>query len=281
MARRKPQQRTGAPAASKSLSRPPAEARTAKGGGHWLWGRHAVLAALDNRKRRLRRLLLSEEVARREGEAIAERLAGRERAPEPEIARRGEIEEALASPTAVHQGYALETQPLSQPRIEEVADGGAGRRLLVCLDQASDPANIGAVLRSAAAFGAAAVVTTQRHAPGETGAMAKSASGAMECMPYVQVPNLAQALEGLKKRDYWCIGLASAGAQRLAEAPLPERIALVMGAEGQGLRRLTRERCDLLLSLPTPGPLKELNLSVATAVALYELLAREHEEDFT
>ncbi len=276
LARRKPQQRARAPAASQGPGRPPIEARAAKGGGHWLWGRHAVLAALGNRKRRLRRLLLSEDVARRDGEVIAERTAGQERAPEPEIARRGEIEDTLASPTAVHQGYALETLPLEQPRLEDVARGDAGRRLLVCLDQASDPANIGAVLRSAAAFGAAAVVTTQRHAPGETGAMAKSASGAMECMPYVQVPNLAQALENLKKQDYWCIGLASTGAQTLAEASLPERLVLVMGAEGQGLRRLTRERCDLLLSLPTPGPLKELNLSVATAVALYELLARQH-----
>ena len=252
------------------------ETRPAKAAGHWLWGRHAVLAALGNRKRRLQRLLLSEEAERRDGETIAELLADRQRAPQPESARRGDIENVLASHAAVHQGYALETQPLSQPRIEDVAEAGEGRRLLVCLDQASDPANIGAVLRSAAAFGAAAVVTTRRHAPAETGAIAKSASGAMECMPYIQVANLSQALEGLKRLDYWCIGLASAAAQPLAQASLPERIALVMGAEGQGLRRLTRERCDLLLSLPTPGPLKELNLSVATAVALYELLAREH-----
>ena len=276
MAKRKPQRKTRPPASSQRPVKPPAEGRTTRDTGHWLWGRHAVLAALGNRKRRLRRLLLSEEAERRDGEEIARLLAGRERAPQPESARREEIEDVLVSPSAVHQGYALETQPLSQPGIEEVADAGAGRRLLVCLDQASDPANIGAVLRSAAAFGAAAVVTTRRHAPGETGAMAKSASGAMECMPYIQVPNLAQALESLKRQDYWCIGLASEAGQSLAEASLPERIALVMGAEGQGLRRLTRERCDLLLSLPTPGPLKELNLSVATAVALYELLAREH-----
>lgn len=235
-----------------------------------------MLAALGNDKRQLSRLLLSNEAQRRDGETIVQLLAARKRALEPESAPRNEIEEALASPAAVHQGYALQTRPLAQPELDDVAAAGEGRRLLICLDQASDPANIGAVLRSAAAFGAAAVVTTRRHAPAETGAMAKSASGAMECMPYVQVPNLSQALEGLKRQDYWCIGLASAAAQPLAEASLPDRIALVMGAEGQGLRRLTRERCDLLLSLPTPGPLKELNLSVATAVALYELLAREH-----
>lgn len=276
VAKRKPQHRTRAPAVAQNPGRRPTEVRAPKDNGHWLWGRHAVLAALGNRKRRLQRLLLSEEAERRDGEEIARLLAGRERAPQPESARREAIEEVLASPSAVHQGYALETQPLLQPGIEEVADAGTGCRLLVCLDQASDPANIGAVLRSAAAFGAAAVVTTRRHAPGETGAMAKSASGAMECMPYIQVPNLAQALESLKRQDYWCIGLASEAGQSLAQANLPERIALVMGAEGQGLRRLTRERCDLLLRLPTPGPLKELNLSVATAVALYELLAREH-----
>ena len=277
MAKRKPQRKTRPPAGSQRPVKSPAEARPSRDPGHWLWGRHAVLAALGNPRRRLRRLLLSEEAERRDGEEIARLLASRERAPQPESARRDEIEDVLVSPSAVHQGYALETPPLSQPGIEEVADAGAaGRRLLVCLDQASDPANIGAVLRSAAAFGAAAVVTTRRHAPGETGAMAKSASGAMECMPYVQIPNLAQALESLKRQDYWCIGLASEAEQSLAEASLPERIALVMGAEGQGLRRLTRERCDLLLRLPTPGPLKQLNLSVATAVALYELLGREH-----
>ncbi len=215
---------------------------------------------------------------RRDGETIAALLAARNRAPEPESAGRGEIEEALNHPAAVHQGFALETRPLAQPSLAEITEEntvqGTRRRLIICLDQASDPANIGAVLRSAAAFGATAVVTTQRHAPGETGAMAKTASGAVECVPYVQVPNLAQALESLKRRDYWCLGLASEAELPISGTQALERIALVMGAEGQGLRRLTRERCDLLLSLPTPGPLKELNLSVATAVALYELLAR-------
>lgn len=270
MAKRKPLQK-GRP---QEGNRPGQRHRPAEPSGHWLWGRHAVMAALENRKRPLRRLLLSEEVQRRDGNDIARLLADHTRPVDPVIAGRGEIEEALASPGAVHQGFALQTKPLSQPSLEDVARLAGERSLLVCLDQPSDPANIGAVLRSAAAFGASAVVTTQRHAPGETGAMAKTASGAMECMPYVQVPNLAQALEVLKQHGYWCLGLASEAERPLSEGEPPERIALVMGAEGQGLRRLTRERCDLLVSLPTPGPLKELNLSVATAVALYELLAR-------
>ncbi len=275
MAKRKPPYKT-TPRGGRRTSEPAHS--VVAGSSYWIWGRHAVLAALGNKNRQIRRLLVSEEAMRRDAETITALLSVRARAPEPESAGRGEIEEALNHPAAVHQGYALETRPLAQPSLEEIAKAhigqGAERRLLICLDQASDPANIGAVLRSAAAFGAAAVVTTQRHAPGETGAMAKTASGAMECVPYIQVPNLAQALESLKKQDYWCLGLASEAELPISGTEPPERTALVMGAEGQGLRRLTRERCDMLLSLPTPGPLKELNLSVATAVALYELLAR-------
>ncbi len=138
----------------------------------------------------------------------------------------------------------------------------------------TDPQNVGAVLRAAAAFGAAAVVTTKANAPAESGALAKAASGALEHVPYLQIPNLARALAELQDAGFFCLGLAGEAEATLAIAAGAERLAVVLGAEGAGLRRLTRERCDALVRLPTRGPIADLNVAAAAAVALYELLGR-------
>jgi 23S rRNA (guanosine2251-2'-O)-methyltransferase len=144
--------------------------------------------------------------------------------------------------------------------------------LIVLLDQVTDPHNVGAILRSAAVFGARAVVMTERNAPAQMGTLAKSASGALERVALVRVVNLARTIEELREADYWCVGLAEEGGAMPA-SPLPPKIALVMGAEGDGLRRLTKERCDALAALPGATEFTTLNVSNAAAVALYHLFA--------
>ena len=175
---------------------------------------------------------------------------------------------------AVHQGLAAKVHPLPDRGIEDVIAEAEGleRAHLMILDQVTDPQNVGAILRSAAAFGALAVVLTERHAAPESGALAKAASGALEHVPLVRVANLARAIELLKKGGFWIAGLATAGLQTLAQAKLSGKVGLALGAEGPGLRRLTREHCDLLVRLPTGGPIDHLNVSNAAAVALYELV---------
>ncbi len=242
-------------------------------GGHWLWGIHPVLAALDNDARHIHRLVTTAEARR----AHADRLA-------PLLARRGVAGETverdkLASMLpagAVHQGIALRAEPLAALALEELAALAEGRATatLVLLDEVTDPHNLGAILRSAAAFGSLGVVVTVRNAPGESGALAKAASGALERVPLVRAVNLARALDELKHWGFWIAGLDAGARVTLAEAKLSGKIALVLGAEGEGLRRLTRERCDLLVRLPQTGAVESLNVSNAAAVALYEL-ARE------
>lgn len=248
----------------------------------WLYGSHAVLEALANPGRRIRRLLVTGETAAKQGARLESLLAERGNGVMAERATR-EILGQLLPPGAVHQGLALQTEPLAERHLDELlaalsdpaaADEAAGRRVLLALDQVTDPQNVGAILRSAAAFGAAAVLAPGRHAAPESGALAKAASGALEHLPYLKVGNLAQALDHLKESGFWIVGLAAEGARPIGDGDLGDRVVLVMGAEGSGLRRLTREHCDLLVRLPTQGPIGQLNVSSAAAVALYELLGR-------
>jgi len=180
---------------------------------------------------------------------------------------------ALLGGDVVHQGLALEVEPLEAPDLDDVlraADGAAGA-VLVALDQVSDPQNVGAVLRAAAAFGARGVIVAEHGAPPATGALAKAASGALELVPLIPVTNLARALERLKEAGFWCCGLDERAPELLAQLDLGPRVALVLGAEGDGLRRLVRESCDYLARLPTTPAMPSLNIATAAAVALYQL----------
>jgi len=246
--------------AERGRNRPRPRART---GGHWLYGRHAVAAALANPARVIHRLLVAGD---------AEAIPARGRAP-AEAAARDEIA-ALLPEGAVHQGVALLTEPLPPAHIEDYAGAAPADALCVVLDRVTDPHNVGAALRSAAVFGAGAVIVPDRHAPQETAALAKSASGALESVALVRVVNLARALETLKEAGFWCVGFAADAERRLGEAELPAKAALVFGAEGAGLRCLTREHCDLMLAIPARGPLASLNVSNAVAVALFAAGAR-------
>ena len=246
----------------------------------WLHGVHPVLAALGNPDRGLRRLLVTAEQAERLKDRLQGALAARNGQPKPEIVDRRALDDLLKG--TVHQGIAVEAEPLPEVFLEDLLIRAESKpqSLLVVLDQVTDPHNVGAILRSAAAFGADGVVTTERHAPGETSALAKSAAGALDLVPLVRVGNLARALADLKEAGYRCIGLDSDAERAIDEIAVPERRALVLGAEGPGMRRLTRDSCDDLVRIPMAvhvyggGALDSLNVSNATAIALYALTRR-------
>jgi 23S rRNA (guanosine2251-2'-O)-methyltransferase len=221
-----------------------------------LYGWHTVRAALENPARRIRRLYATENAMRRLSEA------GLVPNCPVEIVRPEAIAARL-SPDAVHQGLYAEADPLPAPDLEEIAPG-----LVLVLDQITDPHNFGAIVRSAVAFTVTAIVTTARHSPEATGVLAKSASGGLEHVPIVLVQNLARSLAELKGRGFLLVGLDEDGPIDLAEAPLRSPLALVIGAEGKGMRQLTRETCDLLARLDLPGAIKSLNVSNAAALAL-------------
>jgi 23S rRNA (guanosine2251-2'-O)-methyltransferase len=242
--------------------RAPQAAQTPRG-TVWLYGLHAVQAALANPQRRLRRLVLTEE-----GSAA---LAARLPAPwslTPETVDRARIDQLLGR-DAVHQGAALLADLLPQPVLATALERPGP---VLILDQVTDPRNIGAILRSAAAFGVAAVIVQERHAPEETGSLAKAASGALETVPLLRAVNLARTIVMLKAANLWIVGLDAEAKGNLEGAAFKERrVALVLGGEGSGLRRLTRESCDELAKLPMAGIMESLNVSAAAAVALYEL----------
>jgi 23S rRNA (guanosine2251-2'-O)-methyltransferase len=244
--------------------------RAAGTGQVWIYGRHPVLAALANPERRAFRLLLTPEAAER---SAAELAALPQPPPQPEVVARERIAERLPA-GAVHQGFLAAVSPLPDAAIEDIIAAAAQQGLVLALDQVTDPHNVGAILRSAEAFGAAGVIVTERHAPEETGTLAKAASGALERVPMARVVNLARALDQLKQAGFWILGLSERAERTLADANMDGGLVLALGAEGEGLRRLTLERCDLLVRLPMKGAMPSLNVSNAAAISLYELSRR-------
>jgi 23S rRNA (guanosine2251-2'-O)-methyltransferase len=227
-------------------------------GGIVLYGWHTVTAALANPARRIRKLWATENAVRRladDGMALP---------VEPELVRPDAIAARL-SPDAVHQGLLAEADPLPAPALEELTAAG----IVLVLDQITDPHNVGAILRTAAAFAVAAIITTARHSPEATGVLAKSASGALEHVPIVIVQNLARALAALKEQGVFVVGLDSEAEEDLAAIKLSAPLALVLGAEGKGLRQGTKAACDRLARLDLPGAIKSLNVSNAAALSLY------------
>ena len=243
------------------------------GGDRWLYGRHAVAAALANPARRWRRLavLAAQQEEGRAFIAAAQAIRRGDGDPLRVLDRNGFA--TLLPEDAVHQGLALEVDPLEPPDLDDLLRRAAlaPRAVIVVLDQVSDPHNVGAILRAAAAFGAGGVIVATHGAAPMTGALAKAASGALELVPLVPVVNLARTLDQLKEAGFWCCGLDERAEKPLAALDLGARIALVLGAEGDGLRRLVRESCDYLARLPTSEAMPSLNVSTAAAVALYEL----------
>jgi len=239
---------------------PPIAWAMAKPGTYFIFGKHAVLAALGNPKRSAVRLL----------------SAGK---PDPEITAKARVRVQAISPQelsrllprdAVHQGLALEVEPLRDNDIKDLKPK-SGKNLVLVLDQVTDPHNVGAIFRTAAAFGVKAILTQDRHAPEESGVLAKAASGALDGVPWVRVTNLARALDDLFEMGYWRIGLEGTAKKTLKEVDMGDNLVLIVGAEGKGLRHLTAEKCDLLVKIPIGGAMESLNVSNAAAIALYEL----------
>jgi 23S rRNA (guanosine2251-2'-O)-methyltransferase len=224
-----------------------------------LWGRHAVAAALDNPGRRVLRAWATREAAAfmQFPKEIAVTLADAS-----DLGR-------LVPADAPHQGVVIEVEPLDDIWLDGLLHEAPDRAVLLVLDQVTDPHNVGAILRSAAAFGAIGIVTQDRHSPPESGALAKAASGALERVSWARVVNLARALEEIGEAGFWRIGLTGDAEMDLKEALGPARVALVLGAEGPGLRPNTREHCDSLARLPISDAVESLNVSNAAAVGLY------------
>ncbi len=228
-----------------------------------LYGWHTVAAALANPRRVIRKAFATENAVRR----ITEE--GLTLPVTPEIVRPDAIAARLG-PDAVHQGLLVEADPLPALDLEDVPAEGT----VLVLDQITDPHNVGAILRSAAAFAVTAIVITARHSPEATGVLAKSASGALDLVPIATVQNLSRALTELKERGFLTVGLDSEGETELSQSALREPLAMVLGAEGKGLRQLTRQTCDIHARLALPGAIKSLNVSNAAAVALYAAAAK-------
>ena len=237
----------------------------ASAGAVRLWGRHAVEAALNNAERQHRKLWATREgIASLDGELPADFPV--EFAQSADLAR-------LVARDAPHQGLVLDCDALADHYLDDVLTGDAARPLVV-LDQVTDPHNVGAVMRSAAAFDACAIVTQDRHAPVESGTLARSASGALEIVPWVRVVNLARALEDIAEAGYWRIGLTGEAGSTLAEALPAGPVALVLGAEGDGMRHNIAQHCDALARLPISTAVESLNVSNAAAIALYAIATR-------
>lgn len=227
-----------------------------------LYGIHAVEAALRNPDRRVVRLLMTDNAGRR----LADALEGLGLTHESVSPR--DLDKLLGA-DAVHQGVMLEVEPLPEPELQDLLERAANGGPLIVLDQVTDPHNVGAVLRSAAVFGASGLVMTRRHSPPPNGTLAKAASGALELVPTLMVQNLARTLDALKAQGFLLLGLDGTAEALIEDEPFAGPVALVLGAEGKGLRQLTRETCDKLVRIDTAGTLASLNVSNAAAVALH------------
>lgn len=251
-------------AAAATSAAPPHTPAGGRGAPFWLYGFHAARAALANPNRSIRKAVLTARAASELGASLLKSVPV-EPAESENVAR-------LLPAGAVHQGIALLCDPLPNPDLETLLGrSNSGRKLVAVLDQVTDPHNEGAILRSAAAFGVAAVIVQDRHSPPESGALAKAASGALDIVPRVTVVNIARTLEELADLGFWRIALAGDGDVPLKEASASGNIAVVLGSEGTGIRRLVREHCDITAFVPMSGPVESLNVSNAAAVAFYEL----------
>jgi 23S rRNA (guanosine2251-2'-O)-methyltransferase len=250
-------------------SKPPA----ANGQNQWLYGMHPIALALQNPKRQASRLLWAGD-----GD-IPDKIAAlaRGRGVKIEIIGKSGLAQILGK-DGLHQNLALQIKPLPETDLADILEDAKGKSLaiIVILDQVTDPHNVGAVMRSAAAFGALAVVVQDKNSPDITGSLAKAASGAVDLIPLVRVTNIARAIQELQAQDFWCLGLDAAGEKTLANCGLTQgKVALVLGSEGDGMRRLVAEHCDLLVRLPIDRAIDSLNVSNAAAIALYEI-SRHH-----
>ncbi len=243
-------------------TQPQAEAYKPDDGLVVLYGAHPVVEALRNPRRRFVKFMATENAIRRTAEDLG--IAVEALPVQPEEVRAGAIDRLL-TPDAVHQGLYLVCEPFPSPRLDNLPDNA----MVLALDQVTDPHNVGAVMRSAAAFGVDALLVTTRHSPAFTGVLAKAASGALEHVPVIEVGNLGDALEKLGKRGFLRVGFDSDATGDFAETPLHRPLVLVMGAEGKGLRQRTRDICDVLVRLELPGAIRSLNVSNAAAIALY------------
>ncbi|WP_340150301.1 23S rRNA (guanosine(2251)-2'-O)-methyltransferase RlmB [uncultured Sneathiella sp.] len=248
------------------------QGKAASSQDNWLYGDHAVMAALANPARKLRRLVITKaklealDIDTRGG--IEERIA-------PEVIDKDVISDLLPE-NAIHQGIALLPAPLPELSLADLPDAASSESIVVAvLDQVTDPQNVGAILRSAAAFNISALIVPNRHSPPVTGVLAKAASGALEMVPIIRVGNLSRALDQLAEDGFWRIGLDGHATQKLEDAAKSfQKIAIVLGAEGKGLRPLTAQKCDLLAKLPISSRIESLNVSNAAAITFYELARR-------
>ena len=239
-------------------------AQTKPESGLWLYGLHAVRSALSNPKRFVRRVVLTERAAEEIGPKLLSRV-------KQELSDLHGISRTLPAGT-VHQGIALLCEPLPRIDLETVLKQSHERpRIVLVLDQVTDPHNVGAILRVAAAFGVTAIVVQDRHSPPETGALAKAASGALDVVPVIHVVNIARTLDELGQREFWRVALTGDGDRTLKDAVGQGDIALVLGSEGSGIRRLVRENCDVAAHIPIATAIDSLNVAAASAIALYEL----------
>ena len=231
----------------------------------FIFGKHAVLGVLKNPNRALITLYLTEKNAQQWDKAWGDldRLPHR-------ILSMKDIDHILKE-DKVHQGFVAQVGPIRVPSFEVFLEHLPDAGIVVVLDQVTDPHNVGAILRSAAAFGALAVITTERHSAGCEGVVAKTASGALEHVPLLEVGNVRETLTSLKEHQFWVYGFDEGGRETVNHVAFSGRVALVFGAEGKGLRRLTKENSDVLVALPTCGAFSTLNVSTSVAVALYEV----------